>query len=480
MTSRATRFPSAETLAAELPRDFVLGVATSAFQIEGASREGGRGESIWDAFTRQAGRVRGGATADVAADHIHRLDEDIDLVRDLGVDSYRFSISWPRVQPGGTGRLNQQGVAFYDRLLDRLLAEGISPMATLFHWDTPLELEGGWRSRDTARRLGELAFLLGERFGDRVDRWVTVNEPATVMLDGYALGVHAPGETLLFDALPVAHNLLLGHGYAVEGLRGADVKGLVGITNVHTPTTPATSSDEDTAFSWLFDVLHNRVFADSVLLGHYPAPLDDFRAVLKPLVEVDSRDLALISQPLDFYGVNYFFPTRIAAGPARAVSSDGDPAASTSLPFHRAPWPEFASTGSGRPVAPEFLETTLAELAERYGSSLPPVIVTAQGASFPDSLLLDERTGERVVGDPRRIDHIARHLESALRSTAPGGVAASVDLAGYFVWTLLDDFEWAAGYSQRFGLVHVDFATQERTPKDSFRWMQALAGDRRR
>jgi beta-glucosidase len=217
-----------------------------------------------------------------------------------------------------------------------------------------------------------------------------------------------------------------------------------------------------------------------VLLGHYPEPLDDFRAVLKPLVEVDSRDLALISQPLDFYGLNYSFPTRIAAGAGRAVSPDGEPGAVSSLPFHLAPWPEFPTTGFGWPIAPEFLETTLAELGERYGSSLPPVIITAQGASFPDSLVLDERTGERVVGDPRRIDHLARHLESALRSTAPGGVAASVDLAGYFVWTLLDDFEWAAGYSQGFGLVHVDFATQERTPKDSFRWMQALAGDRRR
>jgi beta-glucosidase len=471
MTSRATRFSSAETLAAELPRDFVLGVATSAFQIEGASREGGRGESTWDVFTHQPGRIRGGATADVATDHIHRLDEDIDLVRDLGVDSYRFSISWPRVQPGGSGRLNEQGIAFYDRLLDRLLAEGVSPMATLFHWDTPLELAGGWRSRDTARRLGELAFLLGERFGDRVDRWVTVNEPATVMLEGHARGVHAPGETLLFGALPVAHNLLLAHGYAVEGLRGAGVKGHVGIANVHTPSTPATSSDEDTAVAWLFDVVHNRVFADSVLLGHYPEPRDDFRAVLKPLLEVESRDLALISQPIDFYGLNYRFPTRISAGASGA---------STSLPFHSEPWPEFPTTGYGWPIAPEFLETTLAELGQRYGSSLPPVIITEGGASFPESLVLDESTGERVVADPRRIDYLARHLEAALRSTAPGGVAASVDLRGYFVWTLLDDFEWAAGYSQRFGLVNVDFRTQERTPKDSFRWMQALAGDRRR
>jgi len=480
MTSRATRFPSAETLAAELPRDFALGVATSAFQIEGATREGGRGASTWDAFMHQPGRIRGGATADVATDHIHRVDEDIDLVRDLGVDSYRFSISWPRVQPGGSGRLNDQGVAFYDRLIDRLLADGISPMATLFHWDTPIELSGGWLSRDTAQRFGELAFLLGERFGDRVDHWVTVNEPATVMLNGYALGIHAPGETLLFDALPVAHTLLLGHGYAVEGLRGADVKGLVGITNVHTPTSGATSSDEDTAFAGLFDLLHNRIFADPVLLGRYPQPLDEFASILKPLLEVDSRDLDIISQPIDFYGLNYYFPTRIAAGAGRAVSPDGDAAAMTSLPFHLAPWPEFATTGFGWPIAPEFLETTLTEMAERYGSALPPVFITEGGASFAESVVLDERTGERVVADPRRIDYLARHLESALRATAPGAPAASVDLRGYHVWSLLDNFEWAAGYSQRFGLVHVDFATQERTPKDSYRWLQALAGTRRR
>jgi beta-glucosidase len=478
MTARATRFPSAIDLAGQLPTGFVLGVATSAFQIEGATREGGRGESVWDAFSRQPGRIRDGRTADVAADHVRRLDTDLDLVRDLGVDSYRFSISWPRVQPGGTGRLNERGVEFYDRLLDRLLADGISPMATLFHWDTPLDLRGGWLNRDTARRFGDLAFQLGERFGDRVHSWVTLNEPATVTLNGYALGVHAPGETLLFDALPVAHNLLLAHGHAVEALRGAGVRGQLGITNVHSPVEPATASDDDAAYAWLFDAIHNRIFADPVLLGRYPQVPDHFARLLAPLIEVDPRDLELISQPLDFYGLNYYFPTRITAGAGAAVSPDGVAAAMTSLPFRLAAWPELPTTGFGWPVAPHYLETALAEVASRYGDVLPPVYITEGGASFADSLVLDERNGERVVADPRRIDYLAGHIEAALRSTAPGGAAESVDLRGYYVWTLLDNFEWAAGYTQRFGLVHVDFETQQRTPMDSYRWLQALAEHR--
>ena len=327
--------------------------------------------------------------------------------------------------------MNDQGVAFYDRLIDRLLADGISPMATLFHWDTPIELAGGWLSRDTAQRFGELAFLLGERFGDRVDHWVTVNEPATVMLNGYALGIHAPGETLLFDALPVAHNLLLGHGYAVEGLRGADVKGLVGITNVHTPTSGATASDEDTAFAGLFDLLHNRIFADPVLLGRYPEPPRRIRVAASsrssrstPAISTSSRS------PSTSTGSTTTSPRaspRERAAPCRPTETRPP---MTSLPFHLAPWPEFATTGFGWPIAPEFLETTLTEMAERYGSALPPVFITEGGASFAESVVLDERTGERVVADPRRIDYLARHLESALRATAPGGTGGIRRSAG--------------------------------------------------
>lgn len=469
---------SAEELAAIIPPGFVLGTATSAFQIEGAVREGGRGESTWDAFTHQRGRIVDGSTADIAADHVARLDEDVALLAELGADAYRFSFSWPRLQPSGVGKLNQNGVAFYDRLLDGLLAAGISPMATLFHWDTPLDLPGGWLRRDTAMRFGDLAHALGERFGDRIDRWVTINEPATVVLNGYALGVHAPGHTLLFDALPAAHNLLVGHGTAVQALRAAGVRGDIGITNVHSPVEPATAADDDVAFAWLFDAIHNRIFADPVLLGAYPTAPDHFAPLFAPLVEVDSSDLELISQPLDFYGLNYYFPTRIAAGAGGTESPDGEAAALASLPFHLADWPEFPRTGFGWPIAPEYFAVALTEMAERYPDVLPPVYITENGASFPDRVRTDERTGDVSVPDSARIGYLESHLEAALRATAPGGSAAALDLRGYFVWSLLDNFEWAAGYSQRFGLVHVDFTTGDRTPKDSYSWFRALARGR--
>lgn len=471
-------YRSAAELAALVPPGFVLGTATSAFQIEGATRDGGRGESTWDAFTHQRGRILDGSTADVAADHINRLDEDLALLTELGADAYRFSFSWPRLQASGTGRLNQNGVAFYDRLIDGLLASGISPMATIFHWDTPRELTGGWLRRDTARRFGDFALALGERFGDRIENWITINEPATVVLNGYALGVHAPGHTLLFDALPAAHNLLVGHGTAVEALRAAGVRGGIGITNVHSPVEPATAGDDDTAFAWLFDAIHNRIFADPVLLGEYPRAPDHFAELFAPLIEVDSSDLALISQPLDFYGLNYYFPTRIAAGSGGTDSPDGEAAALASLPFHLAPWPEFPTTGFGWPIAPEYFGVALTEVSERYGAALPPIYITENGASFPDRVRTDDRTGEVSISDSARIGYLESHLETALRVTAPGGPAEDVELRGYFVWSLLDNFEWAAGYTQRFGLVHVDFGTGDRTPKESYNWYRALARGR--
>ena len=473
--ARDTPQAEAEAFATTLPPGFVVGVATSAFQIEGATREGGREPSVWDDFSHQPGRIRGGATADVAADHYHRLTEDVALLASLGADSYRFSFGWPRLQPSGSGPLNRDGVAFYDRLLDELLAAGISPMATLFHWDTPSALRGGWLNRDTAGRFGDYAYEVGEQFGDRVDRWVTVNEPATVMLNGYALGVHAPGSTLLFEALPVGHHLLLGHGLAVQALRGASVRGDIGISNVVSPVSPATESDDDdVAFATLFDIVHNTMFGDAVLRGEYPEVPDQFRRLLRPLVEAPESDLALIRQPLDFYGINYYFPTRIASGAGGAVSPDGEASAMTSLPFHLAPWPEFQATGFGWPNAPEFLGTALTELAERYGDTLPPVFITEGGVSVADRVELDAETGVRRIADGARIDYLTQHLSAALAASRASGTADGVDLRGYYVWSLLDNFEWAAGYSQRFGLVHVDFATGDRTPKQSFGWLQRV------
>lgn len=449
-----------------MPVGFTMGVATAAFQIEGAIRDDGREPSTWDTFMAQPGRILDSSSAAVTTDHYHRYREDVALMRELGIDSYRFSLSWPRIQPTGKGAANRAGIAFYDRLLDELLAAGIRPMATLYHWDTPeaLQRAGGWLNRDTAYRLADYAYLAGEAFGDRVDAWVTINEPATVTLNGYAIGVHAPGETLLFDALPAAHHQLLGHGFAVEALRAAGVTGAIGIANVHSPIEPASDDPQDALFASLFDIIHNRVSADPVLLGRYPSPPEELRGLLTALEEVEPSDLVTISQPLDFYGLNYYRPTRIRAGaPAAGTSPDGASDAMRRLPFSLAPWPEFPQTGFGWPIAPGYLGVALCELVERYGDALPPVQITEGGASFVDTVGTDGS-----IDDAERIDYLAEHIAVAFEGV-PG-----IDVRGYHIWSLLDNWEWAAGFSQRFGLVRVNFATQDRTPKRSYRWLQTL------
>ena len=469
----------AQELGDRLPTGFQIGTATSAFQIEGGARDGGRAESVWDWFTTQPARIRDGSNASVSADHFHRLGEDVSLLAELGVDSYRFSFAWPRLQPDGRGALNRAGIAFYDRLLDELLAAGISATATLFHWDTPAALRGGWRNRDTAGRFGDYAYATGEIFGDRIDAWVTLNEPATVMLGGYLLGTQAPGDTLLFDALPTAHHQLLGHGIAVQGLRAADVRGQIGIANAHTPVEPATDREEDGIYADLYDLLHNRLFADAVLLGRYPTPPEPFASEARMLTETDPDDLATIHQPLDFYGLNYIGPSRVAAGlrpvpaGARPDSTDDPVKPAATLPFHLQSFREHDVTGSGRAIAPESLGLALRDLRDRYGEALPPVMLTALGVSYPDTA---DVYGE--VADPLRIDYLAEHLSVALDAVAAGGVAHGVDLRGCFVWSLLDGFEWEAGYTQRQGLVHVKFDDQTRTPKSSYRWLQDVLANR--
>jgi beta-glucosidase len=447
-----------------------MGVATSAFQIEGALQAGGREPSTWDTFMAQPGRIADGSYASVATDHYNRYREDVTLLRELGVDSYRFSLGWSRLQPGGKGSVSRAGVAFYDRLLDELLAKGIRPMVTLFHWDTPEALQhtGGWMQRDTAYRFAEYAFLAGEAFGDRVDSWVTVNDPATVTVNGYLLGVHAPGQTLLFDALPSAHHQLLGHGLAVDALRSASVTGDIGISNVHSPVQPAGDTEDDALYADLFDIVHNRLYSDPVLLGRYPEIPEQLEHLFGALREIEPADLTIINAPIDFYGLNYYAPTRVAAGsPTDATTPDGPSPVSRQLPFSIEPWPEYPVTGFGWPIAPDFLNVALTELAERYGDTLPPVVITEGGASFADVV---QRDGS--VPDEARILYLAEHLAAAFDG-APG-----VDLRGYYVWSLLDNWEWAAGFSQRFGLVHVDFETQDRTPKASYRWLQSLIGGR--
>ncbi|MFJ6025890.1 GH1 family beta-glucosidase [Pseudarthrobacter sp. NPDC092424] len=463
-------------LAGRIPPSFILGVAAAAFQIEGALRTGGRGPSGWDAFAEKPGAIIDGHSPAIACDHYNRLPEDVALLQDLGVDSYRFSLSWPRIQPDGRGAFNSEGLDFYDRLIDQLLAAGISPMATLYHWDTPLPLEhrGGWMNRETALRFADYATAAGERFGDRVAQWVTLNEPVSVTLNGYALGVHAPGHALLFDALPSIHHQLLAHGLGAQALRAAGVAGGIGVTNLHAPVRPASRKIGDRLVAHLYDLLMNRIYADPVLLGRYPKLPVYAKPWLRSIGRITDADLRTIHQPLDFYGLNYYFPVKVAMGRGSASIPADVHKSVARLPFHEVGYPEYGSTGFGWPVAPDHLGVLLAELRDRYGSALPPVYITEGGASFPEP---DTVSG--TYDDGQRVSYLASHLRAALDATAPGGAAEGVDLRGYYVWTLMDNFEWAAGYSQRFGLVHVDFETQKRTPKQSFYWYRTLSRARK-
>ncbi len=464
---------SAKTLAGRLSPGFRIGAATAAAQVEGATTVGGRSQSIWDWYSGLPEMIADGSDTSVTADHYHRYREDVELMRDLGLDAYRFSFSWTRLQPNGRGSLNADGAAFYDRLLDELLAAHIAPVATLFHWDLPVDYADGWLDRDTAHRFGEFAGLVGEHFGDRIDSWITLNEPATVTLNGYALGLHAPGRTLLFDALPTVHHQLLAHGLGTQALRAAGVRGGIGITNVHTPVVPASQAPEDQLMAALFDIVHNRVFADPVLLGHYPEIPDELAPLFSALTEMPAEDLAQIHQPLDFYGLNYYMPTRVGAGGGDGGSPDGTSDAMADLPFHLAEFPEYPKTGFGWPIAAEYFAVAMGEVQSRYGDALPPVHITENGASFAD-----EPGQDGVVDDVDRVAYLNDHLHAALDAVAPGGAAEGMDLRGYFAWSLLDNWEWAAGFLQRFGIIHVDFSTGERTPKTSYRWLQSVLAER--
>jgi beta-glucosidase len=439
------------------PENFLWGVATAAYQIEGGATNDGRGPSIWDTFSHAPGRVRGGVTGDVTCDHYHRWETDLDLMAELGVGAYRFSISWSRVQPPGSGPVNQPGLDFYERLVDALLARGITPMVTLYHWDLPQPLEdgGGWLERGTAERFADFAGIVCDRLGDRVPRWITLNEPFIQMAFGYALGLHAPGRELLLGALPAGHHQLLGHGLAVAALRAAGAREVM-LTNNYTPVTAASESQADLAAAAGYDALHNGLFTDPVLLGRYP-DLSAFGLDGVPEFVRDG-DLEVIGTRLDALGVNYYTPAVIgAAGP-------GSP-----LPFTQLPVPAEEHTGFGWPVVPSGLRDLLVGLRDRYGPALPPVYVTENGCSYPDVVGEDG-----AVRDPQRVAFLDAHLRAL-----HGAIEAGVDVRGYTVWSLLDNFEWAEGFDQRFGLVHVDYDTLARTPKESFAWYRdQIAGGR--
>jgi beta-glucosidase len=435
------------------PRDFIWGVSASAYQTEGAVHEDGRGQSIWDTFCHQPGRIANSDNADVACDHYHRYREDVELIRQLGVSTYRFSISWPRVQPSGTGAPNEKGLDFYSRLIDALLAKGIEPTPTLFHWDLPQALQdaGGWQNRDTAERFADYAQILAARVGDRVPRWITHNETFEHHVLGYATGVHAPGLTLGLDSIPVAHHLLLSHGKAVQALR-ATLKGKtqIGIAQSLETERPADPA-KDQAAAQLMDLFHWGLHIDPILLGRYP---EAFAAG----VALHDGDLATIAQPLDFLGINYYNPSYVRG------TAPGSP-----VPIEAAPPPAaFERTEMGWPVIPQGLTELLLALRERYAKALPPIILTENGAAFAD------RASHDGVHDPRRVAYLDAHLRALHKA-----LDAGVDVRGYFVWSILDNFEWAEGYRPRFGLVHVDYPTQRRTPKDSFHWYRGMIAAQR-
>ncbi|MDD9349111.1 GH1 family beta-glucosidase [Mumia sp.] len=430
---------------------FWWGAATAAYQIEGAADEDGRGPSIWDTFCAEPGRVTDSSSGAVACDSYHRWPEDLDLLAGLGANAYRFSLAWPRVQPRGQGPVNQAGIGYYDRLLDGLLERGIAPVPTLFHWDLPQALQdaGGWMARETAERFAEYAAVVAEALGDRVAAWGTLNEPFVHMALGYAFGTHAPGETLLLDAFAAGHHQLLAHGLATQALRAGPGDAPVMLVNNLTPVRAASTSATDTAAARAYDAFHNRMFLDSVLRGAYPDELG--AAVAGAGAVVRDGDLSVIGQPLDLLGVNYYNPTQVKA-----------PGPGSPLPFELVPIEGPAQTGFGWPVVPDGLTELLVGLRDTYGAGLPPIVVTENGCSYPDELSPDG-----TVDDSDRIAFLDAHIGAVGEARAAG-----VDVRGYLVWSLLDNFEWAEGYTQRFGLTYVDFSTGRRTPKASYGWLR--------
>ncbi|MEU9985149.1 GH1 family beta-glucosidase [Streptomyces sp. NPDC050856] len=446
------------------PAGFRWGTATAAYQIEGAADEDGRTPSIWDTFSRLPGRVRNGDTGDIAADHYHRMREDVALMKDLGVSDYRFSLAWPRVQPTGRGPASPKGLDFYHRLVDELLAADIRPVATLYHWDLPQELEddgtggrageGGWPRRDTAERFAEYAGLAAGALGDRITTWTTLNEPWCAAFLGYASGVHAPGRTDPAAALRAAHHLNLAHGRAVQALRAVlPASAEVSLTlNLHA-VRALTDGEEDRDAARRIDALGNRIFLDPVFHGRLPEDLVRDTAGLTDWSFVRDGDLSVTATPVDSLGINYYSPTVVAAGTCESPSPW--PGAEGHVRFVPAPGPR---TAMDWPVD----AGGLYELLTRLRDELPgvPLLVTENGAAYDDYA---DPSGE--VHDPERIAYLRAHLAVVHRALADG-----VDVRGYFLWSLLDNFEWAYGYGKRFGIVHVDFASQRRTPKDSARW----------
>ena len=444
------------------PAGFKWGTATASYQIEGAVDEDGRSPSIWDTFCRKPGAVANGDNGDVADDHYHRYREDVELMASLGLGAYRFSLAWPRLQPDGRGALNPKGVDFYARLVDALLEHGIEPWATLYHWDLPQVLEdaGGWPARDTALRFADYAAKTHEALRDRIGHWITLNEPWCSSLLGYAAGVHAPGVRDDAAALRAVHHLLLGHGLAASALREQGGASQIGITLNLTAVEPEGEGEADADAARRIDGLANRLFLDPVLAGAYPADVREDVAKVSDFSHVQDGDEARIHVPLDFLGINYYSPTVARAG-------GGDPDAASPWVASR----DVTITDRGRPrtdmgweIEPRGLHDLLTRIGRDYPQA-PPIYITENGAAYPDRPPQDSR-----VRDPDRIAYVDAHLRAT-----HGAIADGADVRGYFLWSLMDNFEWAYGYAKRFGIVFVDYETLERTPKDSARWYAGVA-----
>ncbi|NUT35028.1 MAG: beta-glucosidase [Hamadaea sp.] len=447
--------PSSTTADLPFPPGFWWGAATAAYQIEGAVAEDGRTPSIWDTFCAVPGIVAGGHTGERAAEHYRRYHDDVALMSEIGLTAYRFSISWPRVLAGGAGPVVAAGLDFYDRLVDALCARGITPVATLYHWDLPQALEdrGGWLNRDTALRFADYASIVGERLGDRVGLWCTLNEPWCSAFLGYGSGAHAPGRAEGAAAFTAAHHLLLGHGLATRALRAAAPSAQVSLALNQGAVRAVSADPGDTDAARRIDGLLNRLFAEPVLRQAYPQDVLDDTAALTDWAFVRDGDLATIGSPIDVLGVNYYQPDLVGAAAEPATGPWPFPSAER-VAFHTPPGP---TTAMGWTVDPSGLAEVLLRLHRTYGV---PVVVTENGAAYADEVDADGR-----VRDEQRIAYLRAHLAAAADAVTEG-----VDLRGYFAWSLLDNFEWTLGYGKRFGIVHVDYATQRRTLKDSARW----------
>jgi beta-glucosidase len=422
--------------------EFVWGVATSSYQIEGAANEGGRGQSIWDTFCKVPGKVANFDNGDIACDHYHRFKEDLDLMKWMGVKAYRFSVAWPRVIPDGVGRVNEMGLDFYDRLIDSLLEREIAPWLTMYHWDLPeaLQIRGGWNNREVVEWFGEYAEVLTSRFGDRVKNWMTLNEPLCSAWLGHLYGDMAPGIKDLQTALNVSHHLLMSHGLACQVIRSNVSEANVGIVINVTPAVPATDSQEDSNAAQLADGFDNRWFLDPVFGRTYPADVID---TLGASPEIHSGDMKLIAQDLDFLGVNFYFRQTVAA------DQNSKP-----LPIRSVNRENVKRTAMNWEVHPQAFEEILLRISKEY--SPKAIYITENGSAWNDEVI----NGEII--DDERIDYLARHLD-AMRSAREQGAP----ILGYFAWSFLDNFEWAYGYEKRFGLIYVDYKTQKRTPKKS-------------